>query len=269
MTVVDMSMAAVTRDRVPSTLGVAGAAWHTSVAEGFGSDRRWGQAYRHLRTADRLLNGRHGANKPAEAWEQHRRDSLTATYSRHYLDERLVALLGDPGDVGAAGIAVALLDVDHFMQVNDAFGHQFGDRVLQRIVAVVDAGLPDGAFCARYGGEEFAIVLPGPDRHRAVRACEAARERVDHHPWHELAPGLRPTVSVGVAHGFGPVIGHDGLVAAADRLLYAAKRAGGNVVAFQEADIGPVQLAGPAAGRLSIPQPPVAAPRCGSEAFAP
>jgi diguanylate cyclase (GGDEF)-like protein len=269
MTVVDMSMAAVTRDRVPSTLGVAGAAWHTAVAEGHGSDRRWGQAYRHLRTADRLLNGRHGANQPAGAWEQHRRDSLTATYNRHYLDGRLVALLGDPGDVGAAGIAVALLDVDHFTQVNDAFGHHFGDRVLQRIVAVVDAGLPDGAFCARYGGEEFAIVLPGPDCHGAVRACEAARERVDHHPWHQLAPGLHPTVSVGVAHGFGPVIGHDGLVAAADRLLYAAKRAGGNVVAFQEADIGPVQLAGRAAGRLSIPQPPVAAPHCGSGAFAP
>jgi predicted signal transduction protein with EAL and GGDEF domain len=117
---------------------------------------------------------------------------------------------------------------------------------------------------ARYGGEEFAIVLPGRDRHGAVRACEAARERVDHHPWYELAPGLHPTVSVGVAHGFGAVIGRDRLVAAADRLLYAAKRAGGNGVAFHDAHTGLVRLAGPAARRRSVPavRPPEPHARC-------
>jgi diguanylate cyclase (GGDEF)-like protein len=269
MTVVDMSMAAVTRDRVPSTLGAAGAAWHAAVAEGHGSDRRWGQAYHHLRTAVRLLNGRHGADWPIGAWEQHRRDSLTAAYNRHYLDERLVALLGDPGDVGAAGIAVALLDVDHFTKVNDAYGRSFGDRVLERLVAVLDVGLPGGAFCARYGGQEFAIVLPGQDRRFAVRVCEAARERVDRHPWHELAAGLRVTVSIGVAHGFGPVTGPDGLVAAAERLLYTAKHSGRNALAFHDAHTGIVRLVGPAIGRRSLPEPPVAAPHWGPGVSAP
>jgi diguanylate cyclase (GGDEF)-like protein len=267
---------AARRERVPSPPAAAGAAWHTAAAEELAADGRWEQAYQHLRTAVRLLNGQSGVDEldrlrreHAEAREQSRRDSLTATYNRRYLDERLVALLREPGGVGAAGIAVALLDVDHFKQINDTYGHPFGDRVLQRLVAVIDSTLPDGAFCARYGGEEFAIVLPRHDRHQAVRVCETVRERVDGHLWPELAPGLRVTASIGVAHGFGPVTGHDGLVASADRLLYAAKRSGRNAVAFHDAHTGHVRLAGPAAGRRSIPQPPVVAPHCGQGASSP
>jgi len=248
------------REHASSTPGAAGAAWHTAAAEELAAAGRWEQAYQHLRTAVRLLNGRSGVDEldrlrreHAEAREQSRRDSLTATYNRRYLDERLVALVGEPGGVGAAGIAVALLDVDHFKQINDTYGHPFGDRVLQRLVAVVDASLPEDAFCARYGGEEFAIVMPGYDRHDAVRVCETVRERVDGHPWQELAPDLRVTVSIGVAHGFGPVTGHDGLVGSADRLLYTAKRSGRNAVAFHDAHTTHARLAGPAAGRRSLP----------------
>ncbi|HLU58529.1 MAG TPA: GGDEF domain-containing protein [Pseudonocardia sp.] len=260
---------ATRREHVPSTPAAAGAAWHTAAAEELAAAGRWEQAYQHLRTAVRLLNGRSGVDEldrlrreHAEAREQSRRDSLTETYNRRYLDERLVALVREPGSVGPAGIAVALLDVDHFKQINDTYGHPFGDRVLQRIVAVIESCLPEGSFCARYGGEEFAIVLPGHDRHEAVRVCETARERVDGHPWPELAPGLRVTVSIGVAHGFGPVTGQDGLIASADRLLYAAKHSGRNAVAFHDAHTGLVRLAGPAAGRRSLPQAPVAAPDC-------
>jgi diguanylate cyclase (GGDEF)-like protein len=275
MTMLDSSTAATRRDHLHPP-GAAGAASHTAAAEEHATAGRWEQAYQHLRTAVRLLNGQSGVDEldrlrreNAEAREQSRRDSLTATYNRRYLDERLMALVGEPGGVGAAGIAVALLDVDHFKQINDTYGHPFGDRVLQRLVAVIDASLPDGAFCARYGGEEFAIVLPGHDRHEAVRVCETTRERVHGHLWPELAPDLSVTVSIGVAHGFGPVTGHDGLVAAADRLLYAAKHSGRNAVAFHDAHTGHVRLAGPAAGRRSIPQPPVAAPHCVQGASSP
>jgi diguanylate cyclase (GGDEF)-like protein len=262
--------------RGPSAPGAPGAAWHTAAAEELAGAGRWEQAYQHLRTAVRLLNGPSSVDEldrlrreHAEAREQSRRDSLTATYNRRYLDERLVALLGDPASVGVAGIGVALLDVDHFKQVNDTYGHPFGDRVLQRLVAVLDTGLPDGAFCARYGGEEFALVLPGHDRSEAVRVSEAARERVERHPWSELAPGLRVTVSIGVAHGSGPVTGIDGLVGTADGLLYAAKNAGRNAVAYQDPHTGLVRLAGPAGGRRSISQPPVVAPHWGPGAAAP
>ena len=292
MTMVRTPMAAAGRDHVPvhgatadgasrtrTTVErgpAAGAAWHTAAAEEFAAAGRWEQAYQHLRAAVRLLNGQSGVDEldrlrreHAEAREQSRRDSLTATYNRRYLDERLVALLGDPAAIGPTGIAVALLDVDHFKQVNDTYGHPFGDRVLQRLVAVLDSGLPDGAFCARYGGEEFALVLPGHDREDAVRVCEAARERVDRHPWHQLAPHLRVTVSIGVAHGAGPVTGTDGLVGTADALLYAAKHAGRNAVAYQDPHSGRVRLAGHAGGRRSVPQMMMPAPGCGPTTSAP
>jgi diguanylate cyclase (GGDEF)-like protein len=239
------------------------AARHTAAAEELAATGSWEEAYRHLRAAVRLL---HGGGVPAdeldrlrrehaEAREQSRRDSLTASYNRRYLDERLAALLDDPTGAGAAGLSVALVDADHFKQVNDRFGHPFGDRVLQRIAAELGAGLPDGGFCARYGGEEFALVLPGSDPADAVRACEAARHRVDRHPWSRLDPALRVTVSAGVAHARGPVTDPQRLVAAADALLYAAKRSGRNAVAFRDDRTGPVRLAGPAAGRRSVAQP--------------
>lgn len=173
-----------------------------------------------------------------------------ATSARwHHHAEQMLVRAHDAG----TGLGLLMIDLDHFKQINDTYGHPFGDRVLQRLVAVIDSSLPEAAFCARYGGEEFAIVMPGYDRHEALRVCETVRERVDGHLWPELAPGLRVTVSIGVAHGFGPVTGHDGLVDAADRLLYAAKHSGRNAVAFQDSHTGHVRLGGAAGGRRAIP----------------
>ena len=241
----------------PATANAA--ARHTALAEELAGAGRWEQAYQHLRTAVRLLHGQPVPDEldrlrreHAEAREQSLRDSLTASYNRRYLDERLVALLDDPLCRGTAGISVALVDVDHFKQVNDTYGHPFGDRVLQRLVTELDAELPDSAFCARYGGEEFALVLPGHDLLDAVRICEAARHRIDRHPWQELDPDLRVTVSIGVAHTSGPVTGLERLVGMADALLYGAKHSGRNAVAYQDEHNGSVRLAGPAGGRRSI-----------------
>src|SRR5580765_6564226 len=202
---------------------------------------RWESAYQHLHTAVRMLHSpapveelNRLRRETAEAREQSRRDTLTASYNRRYLDERLAALLGDPASWCAEGVAIALVDVDHFKQVNDTWGHQFGDRVLQRIVAELDRGLPEAAFCARYGGEEFALVLPGRDLPAALRVCEAARKRIARHPWSDLADGLCVTVSIGVAHSRDPLADVERLVGAADTLLYAAKRSGRNAVAFYD-----------------------------------
>ena len=236
---------------------------HTAAAEAFAALGDWEQAYQNLRTAVRLLHGHplpddelaRLRREHAEVREQSRRDALTSSYNRRYLDERLVALLDDPACKGAAGLCVALVDADHFKQVNDTFGHRFGDRVLQRIVAELGTGLPDGAFCARYGGEEFALVMPGCTPGDAVRTCEAARLRIDRHPWSELDLRLRVTVSVGVAHSGGPLTDAEGLVGAADDLLYAAKHSGRNAVAYRDQRTGLVRLAGPAGGRRAVVQP--------------
>lgn len=234
---------------------------HTAAAEELAADGQWEAAYEHLRSAVQLLHGSAATDEldrlrreHAEAREQSRRDSLTASYNRRYLDERLVALLDDPACRGTAGISVALVDVDHFKQVNDTYGHRFGDRVLQRVVGELGTGLPEGAFCARYGGEEFALVLPGCTCREAVRTCEAARHRVHRHPWHELDERLTVTISVGVAESNGPLTDVERLVGAADALLYAAKNSGRNAVAYRDRKTGLIRLAGAAGGRRTVMQ---------------
>lgn len=240
---------------------------HESSATLLASRGQWRQAYRHLRSALDLRAEEHIPirvpeqlrcevdqlrREHAEAREQSLRDSLTASYNRRYLDQRLGDLTEDPG-----GLALALVDLDRFKHVNDTHGHLLGDRVLQRVVEVLCDGLPPGAFCARYGGEEFVLVLPDVQPATAVAICEAARRRVEQHPWHALVPALRVTVSIGVTQqGRGPAVDRDGETAAAhpvqvmlnraDELLYAAKQSGRNAVAYHSA--GALMLTGPANG---------------------
>ncbi|WP_051343365.1 GGDEF domain-containing protein [Pseudonocardia spinosispora] len=225
----------------------------------------WEEAYRRMANAVELLHDAPDRPHPVRAEldrlrhehemvrEQARRDFLTASYNRRYLDDRLSTLLNDPAVV-RSGMALAMVDIDHFKKVNDRYGHPFGDRVLQHVVAQLDAALPDGAFCARYGGEEFALVMPGFEPSEAVEVCEVARTRIDTHRWLELDPDLRVTVSVGVAHSVAEPPDVEQLLVGADVLLYAAKGAGRNAVAYRKHD-GAVALAGAAGARRDIPQP--------------
>ncbi|MGH3798345.1 MAG: GGDEF domain-containing protein [Pseudonocardiaceae bacterium] len=191
------------------------------------------------------LRGEH-----AEARELSLRDSLTASYNRRYLDQRLDDLLTD--EPAATGLAVVLVDLDFFKQVNDLHGHVLGDQVLQQVAELLQDGLPEGAFCARYGGEEFVLVLPEVDAAEAVMVCEAARARVERYRWDYLATGLRVTVSIGVAHRVladpqGRISGVTEVLRSADELLYQAKQSGRNAAAFRSAD--GVELTGLAARR--------------------
>jgi diguanylate cyclase (GGDEF)-like protein len=242
---------------------------HEAAAEVLADRGDWRRAYQHLKAAVSLVRDERTTpdgvpdqlrlevdrlrRERAEAREQSRRDSLTATWNRRYLDERLGTLRGEDSGSAATPACVALADVDHFKTVNDTHGHAVGDQVLRRLVDLMNEDLPDEGFCARYGGEEFALVLPGLEPAEAVRVCEEARARVDAYPWHELAEDLRVTVSVGVAclEAEASRSGAPGLDAA-DALLYVAKRAGRNAVAFRDAADGTVRLAGAAAARRGI-----------------
>ncbi|MQA07777.1 MAG: diguanylate cyclase [Pseudonocardiaceae bacterium] len=249
---------------------------HESIAALLAAREQWREAYAHLRSALDLVQteGRGVPAVPeqfrrevdqlrrehAEAREQSIRDSLTDSYNRRYLDQRLVALLTEQ-EQASGGLGVALVDLDWFKQVNDEHGHLVGDRVLQRVVELLQADLPEGAFCARYGGEEFVLVLPGIDDAHAVRVAESARARVADYPWHTIALNLRVTVSIGLAEANPPppVPETSALVTTpperqllrADDLLYAAKRSGRNAVAYCEG--GQVRLAGAAARRRTDP----------------
>lgn len=220
---------------------------HESLATLLASREQWRQAYEHLRLALELrrhpdssvglpdeLRGELDQlrREHAEVREQSLRDSLTASYNRRYLNQRLGDLLATTS--AGTGLAVALVDLDFFKQVNDKYGHLLGDQVLQKVVDVLQDSLPDGAFCARYGGDEFVLVLPDVGAAEAMVVCEAARARVEHHPWTGLVTGLGVTVSIGVAHR-APLrpagsIGAE-LLLSADQLLYQAKQSGRNVVA--------------------------------------
>ncbi|KAA2261047.1 GGDEF domain-containing protein [Solihabitans fulvus] len=248
---------------------------HESIAALLASRGQWRQAYQHLRSALDLVYADQDEppqvpeqfrrevdrlrREHAEAREQSLRDSLTASYNRRYLDQRLVTLVTEQGDA-RNGLAVALVDLDWFKQVNDTYGHLVGDQVLRRVVELLQDGLRDGAFCARYGGEEFVLVLPGVDAVTAVAAAEAARARVERHHWSTIAAGLRVTVSIGLAHEppaaeppARPPLGAEQQLLRADSLLYTAKQSGRNAVAYR--DNGRVRLAGPAAGRRAIAEP--------------
>ncbi|KZB85197.1 GGDEF domain-containing protein [Amycolatopsis regifaucium] len=200
---------------------------HESIAGVLATQGDWRRAYHHLKSAFDLA--RAGSL----------RDTLTSSYNRRYLDQWLHGPALDHR--GPPGMAIALVDLDLFKEVNDTFGHLVGDRVLREVADLLQQGLPPEAFCARYGGEEFALVLPDVDAARAVRIADTARVRVARHPWARIRPGLAVTISVGLAHENRAEPGRaretaepERQLRRADALLYMAKRAGRNKVAYRD-----------------------------------
>ena len=155
-------------------------------------------------------------------------DPLTQLFNRRYLDSVMPGLIGAAERRGVA-LALALIDLDHFKQVNDRHGHPAGDVVLREIGRVLPMSLRPSDVVCRYGGEEFCVVLPdadGPGAEKAL-ASLAARLRDLRVAWDGQALGGF-TFSAGVA-----VLGQHGaafadLLEAADRAMYAAKDAGRN-----------------------------------------
>jgi two-component system cell cycle response regulator len=231
---------------------------HQSIASLLASRGEWRQAYEHLRHALELATAEKPPQVPeqfrqevarlrrehAEAREQSIRDSLTASYNRRYLDQRLVEAGYPRGE-----FAVALVDLDWFKRVNDTFGHLVGDRVLQQVVELLQIGLPEEAFCARYGGEEFVLMLPGLEADAAWAVAEAARARVEQFAWATVVRGLHVTISIGVAHesGASGLTSPEQQLRLADGLLYTAKQSGRNTVAYRVG--GQVRLSGAAGQR--------------------
>lgn len=130
-------------------------------------------------------------------------------------------------------LALILLDLDHFKDLNDRRGHPAGDDCLRRVGAFLsEAVRRSGEVVARYGGEEFAILLPGTDGTGALRVAETLREGIERLsiPYGNGAQ-KRVTASCGVAAIIPPLdASSDQLVANADRALYAAKHTGRNCV---------------------------------------
>lgn len=156
-------------------------------------------------------------------------DSLTGACNRRYLEgvaERELAVARRHGHT----LAVAMLDIDHFKCVNDTYGHEVGDRVLQELVRTCLGQLRAIDHFGRLGGEEFVCVLPQTDREEALRCAERLRASLAAISIATPFGPLHITASVGVAI-YGP--GHadwQALLKDADEALYSAKRAGRNRV---------------------------------------
>lgn len=159
-------------------------------------------------------------------------DDLTGLRNRRYLrqrlEERTLQAQRDGED-----LALVLIDVDRFKAVNDRFSHAVGDVVLVRVGELLGRAFRTSDVLSRWGGEEYMILVSGSGKEEAAAAADRARALVATHDWDEVAPGLRVTLSAGVA-ALSEVQGAAGLdavselVRVVDGRLYAAKGAGRN-----------------------------------------
>ena len=155
-------------------------------------------------------------------------DPLTGLYNQRYLRRHLAGLMANGQ---GRQLAVLMVDVDHFKQVNDQFGHAVGDAALRQIANTLRNNTRVFDSLARYGGEEFVIVMPGATADDATTAAERVRSAVEAAPL-AVEPGrlARLTVSVGAACTLDASTSAEALLQAADVALYKAKHAGRNRV---------------------------------------
>ncbi|MBZ0111103.1 MAG: diguanylate cyclase [Thermoanaerobaculia bacterium] len=130
-------------------------------------------------------------------------------------------------------LAIGMVDLDHFKEVNDRFGHLSGDAVLRWVSHTLETGLRATDFIGRYGGEEFLIVLPETDLEGAVRVAQKVRSLVEERTLsNDEGQAIRATVSIGLqAVKPGESVTANELISGADESLYEAKAAGRNRVA--------------------------------------
>ena len=163
-------------------------------------------------------------------------DELTGLPNRALLREQLKTLSALQQRDGRT-IALLMLDLDRFKEINDTFGHAAGDRVLCTMAERLREGLRDSDLVARLGGDEFAIVLPGCDLDQAVAMAKALRDRVS---GLQTVQNRQVSVSTSIGIAIGPDDGADegALMQHADVALYLAK-ASAQGVALYEADLDP------------------------------
>lgn len=163
-------------------------------------------------------------------------DPLTGLYNRRYVDSHLTRMAEQSNKAGQ-GLAVMMIDIDHFKAINDTHGHAAGDRVLVEIADRLRENLRAIDLVARMGGEEFLVAMPRTSVRRARLAADRLRRLVNNTPFTIGPKGetIQVTVSVGVAvsdqvSAEPRALGT--MCANADAALYAAKSAGRNQVAI-------------------------------------
>jgi diguanylate cyclase (GGDEF)-like protein/PAS domain S-box-containing protein len=157
--------------------------------------------------------------------EQAIRDPLTNLFNRRYLEETLDRELARAAREKYS-ICIILIDIDHFKQVNDNYGHEAGDVMLKAIAEVLARLSRRGDFACRYGGEEFVVVMPNISTETAYERAETLRESLNSLSVPYGRYSLTATFSMGLASYPSNGETRESILRAADKAMYAAKEAG-------------------------------------------
>ena len=157
------------------------------------------------------------------------RDGLTGLAVRRYFMERFQAELRRAARTKGK-LSLLIIDIDHFKEYNDKFGHTAGDLVLRHMARNISSMMREGDIVARYGGEEMAVLFLGRDKKAAAAEAEAIRKRIHEEPLTLRRHKAHVTVSIGVSSYPDDAVIEEELIKAADDRLYKAKAAGRNKV---------------------------------------
>lgn len=163
--------------------------------------------------------------------ERATRDALTGLWNRATILDVLARESSQAQRTGAP-LSVGIIDVDHFKNINDNYGHLRGDEVLRVLSRRLSAELRQADWLGRYGGEELMMVLPGWQRAEVELAAERLCKCVSDEPFVASGQSLKVTISIGIARCESPADKADDILGRADAALYEAKRAGRNRVAY-------------------------------------
>jgi diguanylate cyclase (GGDEF)-like protein len=158
------------------------------------------------------------------------RDSLTG----FYIHRHMKTLLYDEVDRACSDksqLSVIMIDIDHFKDYNDKYGHSAGDKVLLGVAHIIEGVMKKHAgFITRYGGEEFLIILPGLELRKAAGLAEKIRQDVAGYKFVLRREETSVTISAGVCSYSDEMKDKDDLLKNADFLLYKAKKEGRNKI---------------------------------------
>ena len=156
------------------------------------------------------------------------RDPLTGLYTRFYMEDQAEALINNHNRHSISELSLVIFDLDHFKSINDTYGHDVGDIVLQQAAGVLLRQVRKTDIPVRFGGEEFIIFLPGNVQAAGLLA-ERVRKEIEESEFMAEGKVIPVTISGGVApHEEGESLGD--LIKKADRLLYQAKKSGRNQI---------------------------------------
>ncbi len=165
-------------------------------------------------------------------------DGLTGVYVRRHLVERLEEEIGRSKRFGFH-LSFLMVDIDHFKNFNDQYGHLVGDVVLRQVAETIKKNVREVDLVGRYGGEEFGVILVETEESGAFYVAERIRRAISERDFKAYDENLKVTVSIGCAAYSEKMNQNPLIIEAADSALYQAKRQGRNKVCLSSLPVSP------------------------------